>query len=241
MLDHNFEPLPSKPLRRLSLGSAKSGKATPGPKGEHFVEPWRLTEQEKSAISKSLEKRKIGDVEGRRIFAAALEYELSAFRVAQAQLPAAEPVTPKADLSALHAIDRVARELAAKLGEIPQDQEPVLLETLEAQDEMGRGYSARYLDRLYQEASRLAEACGLVTAALETAQPTAEPPRAEESSPAMLQLIGSLTHVFAECFEQAPTAAARGAFAGTLKAVSDGIGLEIPRSREVLEQVLGSD
>ena len=240
MLDHNFEPLPSKPLRRLSPGTAKSDMATPRPKGEHFVEPWRLTDREKAAIAKALEKRKIGDAEGRRIFVGALEYELSAFRVAEAQQPAAEAAPAKVDLSALQAIDRVARELAAKLGEIPQDQEPALLQTLEAQDEMGRGYSSRYLDRLYQEASRLAEACGLVTAALETAQPPEALP-AEGTSPAMLALIGSLTHVFEECFEQTPTTAARGAFAATLKAVADGVGLEIPRSREVLKQVLGSD
>ncbi len=237
MLDHNFEPLPCKPLRRLSLGTAKSDKATLGAKGEHFVEPWRLSDQEKSAISKKLQKRKIGDVEGRRIFVGALEYELSAFRAAEAGQPAAAPAPPAVDLSALQAVDRVARELAAKLGEIPQDQEPALLETLEAQDEMGRSYSARYLDRLYQEASRLAEACGLMTAALATAQ-APEPSPAEEPSAAMLQLIGSLTHVFEECFEQTPTPAARGAFAATLKAVADGAGLDIPRSRKVLEQVL---
>jgi hypothetical protein len=240
MLDHNFEPLPSKPLRRLSLGTAKSDKAKPGTKGEHFVEPWRLTDREKAAIAKALEKRKIGDAEGRRIFVGALEYELSAFRVAEARQPVEEPAPLEVDLSALRAIAGVAQDLAAKLGEIPQDQEPALLQTLEVQDEMGRGYSARYLDRLYQEVSRLAEACGLLSAELEAAQPREALP-AEETSPAMLELISSLTHVFEECFEQTPTTAARGAFAATLKAVADGVGLEIPRSREVLEQVLGSE
>jgi hypothetical protein len=239
MLDHNFEPLPIKPLRRLSLGSAAPDKPATGAKGEHFVEPWRLSDREKSAISKQLQKRKIGDVEGRRIFVGALEYELSAYRVAEAGQTAAEPSPPEVDLSALQTIDRVARELAAKLGEIPQDQEPALLETLEAQDEMGRGYSARYLDRLYQEACRLAEACGLVAAALAAEQPS-EPSPVDATSPAMLELIASLTHVFEECFEQTPTPAARGAFALTLKAVADSVGLEIPNSRSVLEQVLRS-
>jgi hypothetical protein len=240
MLDHNFEPFASKPLRRLSLRGKDSPDPATGAKAEHFVEPWRLTDQEKSAISKALKKRNIGDAEGRRIFVGALEYELSAYRVAEAGPLEAEPAPPVVDLSALRALDRVARELATKLGEIPQEQEPALLKTLEAQDEMGRGYSARYLDRLYQEASRLAEACELVAAAMGAAQPPGPTP-AGQPSPAMLQLIGSLTHVFEECFEQAPTPAARGPFAATLKAVADSVGLEIPRSREVLEQVLGPD
>ena len=54
MLDHNFEPFASKPLRRLSLRGKDSPDPATGAKAEHFVEPWRLTDQEKSAISKAL-------------------------------------------------------------------------------------------------------------------------------------------------------------------------------------------
>lgn len=244
MLDNQFEPFPSKPLRRLSLGAKKSGKPASADDegGDHFVAPWRLTEQEKSAVSAALEKRKIGDALGRRIFVGALEYELSEFRVAEAaqpgSKPARKPAAPQADASVLEAIERMARELAAKLGEIPEDQEPSLLATLEAHDEMGRGYSTRYLDVLFQEASRLAEACGLAASAL--AAPV-EPPKTEPApgpSPAMLKLLGSLTHVFEECFEQVPTASPRGEFAASLKAVSDAVGLDIPRTGEVLAQVV---
>lgn len=243
MLDHNLEPVPSKPLRRLSLKPSLADKARGEDKGEHFVEPWRLDDQQKKALVAALKKRKIGDGEGRRLFVNVLEYELSGFRAAEAASPVAEaaaPPPPQVDATTLQAIDELARALAARLGEIPEDQEPQLLETLAAQDEMGRGYGVRYLDTLYQEASRLAQACATVTANLAAPPPEAA---AEPSgpSPAMLGLVASLAHVFEECFEQPPTAAARGQFAVTLKLVANGVGLDIPRDKTLLEQVLAAD
>ncbi len=232
----NNELTPAKPLRKLAL--RPTGEASPpaDSKGRHFVEPWRLDEARKVAIVHALEQHNIGDVESRRLFAGALEYQLATYRELAAAAPLAPPPSQEAGTAALDALAERARELARILAEIPQEQEPELLRTLAEQDEMGRDYAPRYLDILHTEASRLAEASALLAIGLRAAPPATT--ASDDPSPALLVLLRSLAQVFEECFEQAPSAAPRGPFANTLKLISDNLAVEIPRSKAVLETVL---
>lgn len=232
----NTEYTPAKPLRKLALSPAGEANPTADAKGGRFVEPWRLDEARKRAIVQALEQRNIGDPEGRRLFAGALEYQLATFRELEAAAPVAPEPPPATDTSALDALAEQARGLARLLAEIPREQEPELLRSLAEQDEMGRAYAPRYLDILYTEASRLAEASTLLAMGLRAAPPPETP--ASQPSPALLVLLRSLAQVFEECFEQVPSAAPRGPFANTLKLISDNLAVEIPHSRAVLEKVL---
>ena len=110
-----------------------------------------------------------------------------------------------------------------------------MLRTLAEQDEMGRDYGAPYLDVLYTEASRLAEASALLATGLRDA---ASPATEIQPSKTLLAFLASLAQVFEECFEQPPSAAPQGPFANTLKVISDHLAVEIPRSKAVLETVL---
>ena len=226
---------PAKPLRKLALHRAGETSPPADTKGRHFVEPWRLDEARKKAIVHALEQRNIGDLESRRLFAGALEYQLATYReLAAAEPPAPQP-PPPADTAALDTLAERAGELARLLAEIPPEQEPELLRTLAQQDEMGRDYAPRYLDILHTEASRLAEASALLATGLRATPPATT---SDEPSPALLVLLRSLALVFEECFEQAPSPAPQGPFAGALKVISDNLEVEIPRSKAVLEMVL---
>jgi hypothetical protein len=226
---------PAKPLRKLALHPTAEASPPADSKGRHFVEPWRLDEDRKEAIVHALEQRHIGDLESRRLFAGALEYQLATYRELVAAEPLAQQPPPAADTATLDTLAERARELARLLAEIPREQEPELLRTLSQQDEMGRDYAPRYLDILHTEASRLAEASALLATGLRATPPAKT---SDEPSPALLVLLRSLALVFEECFEQAPTPAPRGPFASALKVISDNLDVEIPRTKAVLETVL---
>jgi hypothetical protein len=230
------ESTPAKPLRKLALRPAEETSPPADAKGRHFVAPWRLDDASKEAIVQALEQRNIGDPEGRRLFAGALEYQLATYRELEAAAPVAPEPPPATDTAALDALAAQAGEFARLLAEIPREKEPELLRTLAEQDEMGRDYAPRYLDILYTEASRLAEASALLAAGLRAAPPPAAP--ASQPSAALLVLLRSLAQVFEECFEQVPSAAPQGPFAKTLKVISDHLAVEIPHSKAMLEAVL---
>ena len=163
---HSFRS--SSHIRPLILGEdgvkQPSASANPG----RFVDPGRLTEKKKAAISKTLVELGIGDHESCNLFVRAMEYELNVYREAAADeaetatpqpVRATQPVAaPTTESAELQVIARAATELAALLESLPYEAQDGLLDNLEAQDPMRRGYDQRYLQQMQIETQRLAAA-----------------------------------------------------------------------------------
>lgn len=227
------------------FGAEAADPADAGDDSYHFTDAGRLSEGCTDAIVEALLGLKIGDRESCRLFVRAMEYELTDYRHALTAEPhhvapeSAPPQTGQASQRPeLAAITRAAHDLAGLLDTLPDDLKQDLLQNLEAQDEMHRGYDRRYLDQLRIEASRLAAACGGARAQSEPAATTAAP-RTTGPSPASLHFVFSLVHMFEECFETKPTAEPDGAFARTLAVLGEGIGIAIPNDPETLAVALG--
>lgn len=210
----------------------------------YFTDAGRITEARVDAIVEALLELKIGDLESCRLFVRAMEYELPDYRHAlmEEPLPVSPETTPQAPIiieqnAELTVLNHAAQQLAMLLEALPEELKPGLLGSLEAQDEMRRGYDQRYLDQLRIEALRLATACVTTPAKPEAAIPTDQAPAATNA--AGIQFVSSLVHMFEECFETEPTTDPDGGFARALAVLGEGIGIEIPRDQDALEIALG--
>jgi hypothetical protein len=235
----------SSHIRPLTLGANDTGHADDG-NPRRFDDTGRLTEQRTDTIVKALVKQKIGDRASCSLFVRAMEYQLTDYRHALAAETAPalaatvpRPAVPAAQATELAALARAAHELAGLLEALPDELAPGLLQHLEAQDEMRRGYDQRYLDQLRIEALRLAAACGGEAVPPEMVAPSVTP-QAPAVSAAAVEFVSSLGGMYEECFEKPPTAAPDGAFARALGVLSDGISIEIPNDAATLELALGA-
>ena len=233
----------SSHIRPLTLGSGATGHTEDGSPGR-FDETGRLTEQRTDAIVKALVKLKIGDRASCGLFVRAMEYQLRDFRRALAEEASTAPPQPMPEhratasaAPALNAVARKANELAELLEALPDGLVPGLLQNLEAQDEMRRGYDPRYLDRLRIESLRLAAACGTGIVDAGSGAPVAQvqPPA---MSPATVDFVASLGNMYEECFEKRPTADPDGPFARALGELGAGIGIELAGDQTMLEAAL---
>lgn len=248
--DHHLAAHGGSPIRPLTLGAdgvrQPSHDAAPG----SFIDLAPLTEEQKAAMAKALFKHKVGDAESCMLFVRAMEYELHTYREAAAEEAEAaalhQPAPPQpaaafaADSPELAVIAHAARELAALLEALPYEAQHGLLDNLETQDPMQRGYDQRYLQQMQIESLRLAAACGeTAQAAAPAAAETHEAARHQAAESAASQhFAASLVHMFEECFERAPTADPEGDFAKALGVISEGTGVPMRLDRAALELTL---
>jgi hypothetical protein len=227
-------------LRKLALdkgdGAAKAKRKTRRSEAEdtRFIGATHLDERQKTEISRALEKRRVGDEMGRQIFVVALEYQLTVFG---AQLEQRSQTGPEAvevqarTAEALQGISAQARLLAPLLRQLPEQLKGKLMEAATAQDARGRTYDDRYLCELGCEIDRLEQAAA---AAAEAVQP--EPVRYDPSP--SRPFVAKLAKVYAECFEEKPTADADGGFAFALETVETVTGLVIGHELAFLAEIL---
>jgi hypothetical protein len=165
-------------------GVSRSNQSPPSqsPAKKRFVEPYRLSSEQRAAMLAPLAERNIGDTESRELFAAALAYDLAAcyeLTVANPEpdLPAAhvstEPGAPASGVTCakssgragarpaprnpvLHELAQAAQALALRLDALEAEERAKLLHGLREGDRFRRGYDDDYLSALRGEVLRLA-------------------------------------------------------------------------------------
>jgi len=205
-------------------GQPEAGAPAKGtPKGKatdsRFVGATHLDEKQKLDIERALKQRRIGDDMGRQIFIAVVEYQLSAFadQLMRSDGPNVETVPRPRDRALeqiLLAVEEQARLLSELLLQVPRPSMPELARVLTAQDERGRAYDEGYLCELGGEIDRLRRACNAMTTTEETQETGPDP----ETS---VGFVSKLAGIFAECFEQEPTAAEDGPFRACLEVLDE--------------------
>lgn len=220
--------------KKDGAAKAKRRKRRDDADDTRFIGATHLDERRKTEISRALEKRRIGDAMGRQIFVVALEYQLTVFGAQLEQLSQTDPKAVEAQAQmteALQGISAHARLLGPLLRQLPEQLKGKLTEAATAQDARGRTYDERYLCELGCEIDRLEQAAA---AAAEAAQP--EPVR-DDPSPSR-PFVAKLAKVYAECFEEKPTADADGGFAFALETLEGVTGLVIGHEPQFLAAIL---
>jgi hypothetical protein len=234
-------------------------QTSPSPK-KRFVEPYRLTDEQREAMLAPLAERGIGDPESRELFAAALAYDLATCYELTVANPESEPAvaeapTPTPDKAlarsakqakpldpALADLAKAAEALAGRISALDANTQGRLLQGLREEDPFRRGYDEAYLAALSGELMRVATGLRVPThSSADAATPPSPPPKkavAPKPSPAARQFIARAAGAFDECFDQAPTALADGPFAAMLKALIKVTGVRIPSDTRNLALLL---
>jgi hypothetical protein len=208
-----------------------SGLCSPEPPGAHstpptpntgmpkasgkkrFVEPYRLSDEQRDAMLAPLAERGLGDAESRDLFAAALAYDIATCyelttaepmpepesppAVAQAaaqvearpprskgRAPVAEPAAVPAVSPALVELAEAARTLSRCLQALDAGVKTSLFKTLRDADRFQRGYDDAYLIALTGELTRLVEGAAPQPLAVATIETSTEAPVALAPVPA---------------------------------------------------------
>jgi hypothetical protein len=231
---------------------------------KRFVEPYRLSSEQRTAMLAPLAERNVGDPESRELFAAALAYDLATcYELTVANTEPERPLTlpepavrepmvargkaasrktaqPALPGPALTELAEAARVLTGRLDALDPVSRAKLLQTLGEGDRFCRGYDDAYLSSLRGELLRLATGIATVVVDAPAAEPPPSPKRiaSPKPSPAACQFIARAAGAFEECFDQAPTAQAGGPFVAILKALVEITGVRIPTDPHNLAALL---
>ena len=197
----------------------------------HFVEPYRFEAPDRAELMQTLQTNGLGDEPGRRLFVAALEFEIGNFLQAAAEAPQPDPPKPQAAPAALERIGQAAAALAGLLEAIDDKAREPLTEALARSDRYGRGYDQRYLRQVQNELRLLEVACTLPS----PAEPTAPSPDEELST----SFVASLAETYRECFEVQPTSTKTGPFNRVARKILALTGLPVRLEQKLLKAALG--
>lgn len=201
-------------------------------KRQRFVEPYRLSDEQRSAILVPLKRLGIGDEETRSLFSAAMEYDLASCHNAAGR-SVAVVMDSKPDLSpdevSLSPLHDAARDLAERLKTLDETSKARLQQSLKETDRFRRTYD-EYFSVLRYELLRLAA----VAKPAEQPNPPAEPATSEAAQ----RFIVRAADAFEECFDIKATARVSGPFLLTLKAIATATGIQIPTDAGSIAQLL---
>ncbi len=211
-------------VRKTTKTPSQAEAGTKTRKRQRFVEPYRLSDEQRAAMLIPLERLGIGDEETRSLFSAALEYDLASCRdtIGQAEDAATDPEPPSPGPEDLHlsALHHAAQALADSLKALDEAPKTRLQQALKDSDRFRRSYDDEYFSMLRYELLRLAAVAKPVQ------QP--EPPAKPLVSESARQFVVRAADAFEECFDTKATARVNGPFLLTLKAIVTAIGIRIP-------------
>ncbi len=221
---------------------APTRKSTPPgkPAGKRFVEPHRLSAEQRDELSYALHENGIGDAESRRLFATAMEYDLAGCKVPAKQGRLSKPipgrrVRTRSD-DALADMASSAQILADRLANLTDALSARLQQGLSESDRFGRTYGNDYLASLHRGLTHLARA------GARQATPDQDPDQSEPAVPEeMLVFIRRAAGTFHECFEQQPTVEHGSPFMVAIRAIADTTGIDIPTDRGTVARALEKD
>jgi hypothetical protein len=235
-------PMPTKAPSHSEVAGKRTSKT-------RFLEPYRLSESQRSALIRVLTAGDIGDTESRELFASAIEYDIANAQQALAregtepasELAASEPASgaPSEPLPEAISTDppipadlaEAARSLAERIAGLEEPTRSAIAKSMHEQDAFHRGYDSAYFEGLHAELTRLADA---VTVALRTPHPiTAQPPKEiAKSRPlgeAARRFLRRLARVYEEVLESPADPAPEGTFFAVLRLVSEEVGIVLPQ------------
>ncbi len=247
----------STAVSATSKGLSQSPSNPSAPK-KRFVEPYRLSDEQRAAMLAPLAERGVGDTQSRELFAAALAYDLATcYELTVANSEPETPCVPRetetpapakakerkpAQLHpALASVAQAAAALAECLDALDPSARSRLLQGLHETDRFQRGYDDAYLTALHRELLRVATSLSATEAtppAAEPAPPAAKKVAPPKPSPAARQFIARAAGAFEECFDQVPNAQVSGPFIAMLKALVAVTGVRIPTDARNLAQLL---
>lgn len=227
--------------RRALSPATDSGRST-SPEtsgGKRFIEPYRLSEEQRRAMLVSLEQRQIGDEETRALFVASLEYGLAICpRLAAPAGPSPPPARehpPDKENPAIAALAEAAENLALRIEGLDDATSRRLQHELEDGDRFQRSYNEEYLQSLDCELRRFAD---IGEPPGQNAPSTSgEPVRAENTRRFVLHAADA----FEDCFEIVPDAKPDSPFVTALEAIVAVVGISIPTDPATLARVLGQN
>jgi len=236
-------------MRASPVGSKATASEIPGKRGHkaRFLEPYRLSEERRSALIQLLASGDIGDREGRELFASAIEYDIAnARQVLARQVPAPEQSTAKPIAAATSTgeqeviakgpalpmdLAHTARSLAEHIAGLEGSVRIAIAAAIQARDPYQRAYDGSYLDALGVELKRIADAvenepAGLASVASEPPAPAAlERPLGEGAR----RFLRRVARVYEEVLESAADPSTDGTFESVLRLVSEEAGIALPR------------
>lgn len=201
------------------------------PGGKRFVEPYRLTDEQRATLIAPLADMGIGDAESRGLFAAAMEYDLAGCRALTE--PAPDPVprpAPTGTEGALAELAQAAQSLAELIERMDDSTATRLQQCLADTDRFKRRYDQDYLKSLRCELLRVAGAGRL-----------AERPAAPSPSPLSEEarrFVLRAADAFGDCFELTASAGPGTPFAAAIAAIVAATGVQIPTDLQALSQIL---
>ena len=149
-----------------SAPEPSSAPASEQAKTSRFLEPYRFNTDGRSSLLRTLEEEKLGDDSSRRLFVAALEYEIGAFRQLEEQAVALAAPPPRATersgADGLEKMRKAAITLGDLLAQAPERTLDDLQKTLHETDSFCRIYDTRYVKSLRCEVQRVATACEML-------------------------------------------------------------------------------
>jgi hypothetical protein len=214
-----------------------------------FLEPYRLSETQRSALIRILAVGGIGDAEGRELFASAIEYDIANARQALAregteppsERTASDPATgspsearPKAistDLPIPAELSEVARSFAERIAGLEEPTRNAIAEAMHEQDAFQRRYDSAYFEALRAELTRLADA---VTVVVRTphpmpAQPPSQTTKTRPLGKAARRFLRRMARVYEEVLESPAAPTPEGTFYAILRLVSEEVGIVLPQ------------
>lgn len=225
-------------VRRTTPPPAEAEPASPSapkrPAGKRFVEPYRLSDDQRAAIIAPLEALGVGDAESRDLFAAAMEYDLAGCRdltSSQPEQPARTP-NPSAEERRLREVAESAQALAEQLARLDQKATERLALALTESDRFKRGYGDDYLRALHCELQRIASATP------KQAPERAAPPPKPELPESARRFVLRAADAFGDCFETKASAQRGSAFLAALKAIVTTTGVRVPADPRAVAAIL---
>jgi hypothetical protein len=197
----------------------------------HFVEPYRFEGAARAELMHTLEASGLGDEPSRRLFVAALEFEIG--NLLQQAMPPPEPHRPEPD-PVLVALERIGQRASALIGLLEaadSDIRKALTRALGKGDRYRRSYNQRYLQELENELRSLEQACAPERPPTESSAPAADRQFSES-------FIASLAETYRECFEVQPTIPKTGPFSRVARKILQLTGLPVRFDQKLLKVVL---
>jgi hypothetical protein len=231
-----------------------AGGATKKKPKARFLEPYHLSDERRAELMAMLTAGGIGDAEGRGLFAAAIEYDIAAYRQSAPKERAPKPAMPKvlevapepdpaleaeiALVDLLHALGGSIASLVQGLAALEPAARERLVVQLKLGDPFRRDYAGEYLDVLGSELTRVAEAARSVS----RPAPPPPPPPCEPPEPPLGEgaraFLRRVARVYEECLEARASPDPDGAFRGVLDLVGAEAGIHLPADPESLTSIL---
>ena len=217
--------------------------AAPRPPKARFLEPYRLSDEQREALLAPLIAAAVGDAESHALFVSAIAYDLAKFRQAALR---SEPETAPAPITiepptsqarsnpTLEEIVAAADTLAVQLRGLGDTERAAIGTAMRACDRFQRTYDDGYFDALREELERMSVAVARM--------PVHSTPVSPQSAPIITDIgrrfVRRLAQIYEQCLETKPSTTADSPFTTVLMLLAAAAGVSLPNEPAAVADVL---